>query len=84
MFMAMDQHEANQFFHLIKDLHEQSSLVLTSNKAPKEQGELLDDPVITTVKLDRIVHRVKIIHLNEDSYRMKHRKTIFGQESVPN
>ncbi|PZD83529.1 ATP-binding protein, partial [Bacilli bacterium] len=29
-------------------------------------------------------HRVEIIHLNEDSYRMKHRSTIFGQESVSN
>ena len=84
MFMAMDQHEANLFFHLIKDLHEQSSIVLTSNKAPKEWGELLGDPAITTAILDRIVHRVEIIHLNGDSYRMKHRKTIFGQESVSN
>jgi DNA replication protein DnaC len=36
MFMAMDQQKANLFFHLIKDLHDQSSIVLTSNKAPKK------------------------------------------------
>lgn len=84
MFMAMDQQEANLFFHLINDLHEKSSIVLTSNKAPKEWGELLGDPAITTAILDRIVHRVEIIHLNGDSYRMKHRKNIFGQESVSN
>lgn len=84
MFMAMDQQEANIFFHLINDLYNQSSIILTSNKAPKEWGELLGDQAITTAILDRILHRVEIIHLNEDSYRMKHRSTIFGQESVSN
>ncbi|MDE3837800.1 ATP-binding protein [Bacillus methanolicus] len=78
MFMAMDQHEANLFFHLINDLYNKSSIILTSNKAPKEWGELLGDPAITTAILDRILHKAEIIHLNEDSYRMKHRSSIFN------
>lgn len=41
MFMAMDQREANLFFHLINDLYNQSSIILTSNKEPSEWGELL-------------------------------------------
>jgi DNA replication protein DnaC len=53
-------------------------------KAPKEWGELLGDQAITTAILDRILHRVEIIHLNEDSYRMKHRSTIFWGQSVSN
>lgn len=77
MFMAMNQHEANLFFHLINELYNNASIILTSNKAPKEWGELLGDPAITTAILDRIMHRVEIIHLNEDSYRMKHRTSIF-------
>lgn len=84
MFMAMDQHEANLFFHLINDLYNKASIVLTSNKAPKEWGELLGDPAITTAILDRIIHRAEIIHLNGDSYRMKHRSSIFEEESVTN
>ncbi|UJL47139.1 IS21-like element helper ATPase IstB [Virgibacillus sp. NKC19-16] len=84
MFMAMDQHEANLFFHLINDLYNNASIVLTSNKAPKEWGELLGDPAITTAILDRIIHRAEIIHLNGDSYRMKHRSSIFEEESVTN
>lgn len=79
MFMAMDQQEANLFFYLINDLYNQSSIILTSNKAPKEWGELLGDPAITTAILDRIIHRAEIIHLNGDSYRMKHRSSIFGE-----
>lgn len=77
MFMAMNQKEANLFFHLINDLYNNACVILTSNKAPKEWGELLGDPAITTAILDRIMHRAEIIHLNEDSYRMKHRASIF-------
>lgn len=80
----MDQSEANLIFHLINDLYNTSSVILTSNKAPKEWGELLGDPAITTAILDRILHRVEIIHLSGDSYRMKHRKSIFEQKSVTN
>jgi DNA replication protein DnaC len=82
MFMAMDQHEANLFFHLINDLYNKSSIILTSNKAPKDWGELLGDPAITTAILDRIIHRAEIIHLNGDSYRMKHRTSIFESSKV--
>lgn len=82
MFMAMDQHEANLFFHLINDLYNKSSIVLTSNKAPKDWGELLGDPAITAAILDRIVHRAEIIHINGDSYRMKHRASIFESSKV--
>jgi DNA replication protein DnaC len=84
MFMAMDKQEANMFFHLINNLYNKTSIILTSNKGPKEWGELLGDQAITTAILDRILHRVEIIHLNEDSWRMKHRKTIFGDQSVSN
>lgn len=84
MFMAINQDEANLFFHLINDLYNNSSIILTSNKAPKEWGELLGDPAITTAILDRIMHRSEIIHLNGDSYRMKHRTSIFGEKTVSN
>ncbi len=76
--------EANLFFHLINDLYNHSSIILTSNKGPSEWGELLGDSGITTAILDRIVHRAEVIHLNGDSYRMKHRSSIFEHESVQN
>ncbi|MBT2728832.1 IS21-like element helper ATPase IstB [Bacillus sp. ISL-75] len=85
MYMAMDQREANLFFHLINHLYERSSIILTSNKSPEEWGELMGDQGITTAILDRLLHRVEAILLNEnDSYRIKHRTTIFEKESVQN
>ncbi|QDP41569.1 IS21-like element helper ATPase IstB [Radiobacillus deserti] len=77
MFMAMDQREANLFFHLINDLYNSASIVLTSNKGPSDWGELLGDPAITTAVLDRIVHRAEVVQLSGESYRMKNRTSIF-------
>ena len=78
MFMAMDRSEANMFFQLINKLYGQASIIITSNKGPEDWGELLGDPAITTAILDRIIHKSEIIHLSGDSYRIKHRETIFG------
>jgi len=61
MYMAMDQREANLFFHLVNHLYERSSIILTSNKSPDEWGELLGDEGITTAILDRLLHRVEVV-----------------------
>nr|CAF1764412.1 Insertion sequence IS5376 putative ATP-binding protein [Bacillus subtilis] len=80
MYMAMDQREANLFFHLINHLYERSSIILTTNKSPEQWGELMGDQGITTAILDRVLHRVEVIHMDGDSYRMKHRKSVFSAE----
>lgn len=77
MYMAMDQQEANLFFHLINHLYERSSIILTSNKGPEQWGELLGDQGITTAILDRLLHRSEVVHLNGESHRIKNRKSLF-------
>jgi DNA replication protein DnaC len=78
MFMAMDRGEANLFFQLINKLYGQTSIIVTSNKGPEDWGELLGDPAIATAILDRLLHKSEVLNLSGDSYRIKHRKTIFG------
>lgn len=78
MFMAIDRHEANLFFQLVNKLYGQTSVIITSNKGPEDWGEMLGDPAITTAILDRLIHKSEVIHLSGDSYRLKHRETIFG------
>jgi DNA replication protein DnaC len=47
--------------------------------------ERMGDQGITTAILDRLLHRVEVIQLNNNvSYRIKHRSAIFGKESVQN
>jgi len=84
MYMAMDQREATLFFHLINHLYERSSIILTSNKSPDQWGELLGDEGVAMAILDRILHRAEVVHMNEASYRMKHRQSMFVSESVQN
>lgn len=80
MMFPVTPQDAVLFFNLINELHEKTSLVITTNKSPKEWADVLKDTVLTTALLDRILHRCEIIKLSGNSYRMKNRKTIFNKE----
>lgn len=77
MMFPVSKSEAVAFFNLINELHNKTSLIITTNKSPTEWTETLQDPVLTTALLDRILYRCEIIKLTGDSYRLKNRKTIF-------
>jgi DNA replication protein DnaC len=78
MMFPISQQEAVAFFNLINELHDKTSLIITSNKSPKDWAEVLNDTVLTTALLDRILYRCEIIKLTGKSYRMENRKTIFN------
>jgi len=80
MMFPVNQQDAVLFFNLINELHDKTSLIITTNKSPKEWADVLKDTVLTTALLDRILHRCEIIKLSGTSYRMKNRKTIFNKE----
>jgi len=42
--------------------------------------KMLDDEVISTALLDRLLYHCEVINLSEKSYRMKNRKTIFNNQ----
>lgn len=77
MYMAMDVREANLFFQLVNQLYEQSSIILTSNRSPEEWTELVGNEGIMTAILDRLLHRMEVIHMNNDSHRIKYQQRIF-------
>jgi DNA replication protein DnaC len=80
MFPVTDQ-DAVAFFNLVNELHDKTSLVITTNKSPKEWSNVLKDEVLTTALLDRLLHRCEIIKLTGESHRMKNRKTIFENQN---
>jgi DNA replication protein DnaC len=80
MMFPVTQQEAVSFFNLINDLHDKASLIITTNKSPKEWAEVLKDTVLTTALLDRILYKCEIIKLAGKSYRMENRKTIFDHK----
>ncbi len=77
MMFPMKKHEAVTFFNLIDYLHEKSSVIITTNKSPKQWAEALEDEVLSTALLDRILYRCEVMKLSGQSYRMENRKTIF-------
>jgi len=77
MLFPVTQQDAVAFFNLINELHDKASIIITTNKSPKQWADVLKDTVLTTAILDRILYRCEIIKLTGKSYRMKNRKTIF-------
>jgi DNA replication protein DnaC len=77
MMFPVTQQDAVAFFNLINELHDSTSLIITTNKSPAEWADVLKDSVLTTALLDRILYRCEIIKLTGKSYRMQNRKNIF-------
>ncbi len=77
MMFPVTRQEAVAFFNLINELHDKTSLIITTNKSPKEWADFLEDTVLTTAILDRILFRCDIVKLSGKSYRMKNRISFF-------
>lgn len=76
MLLPFKKHEAVAFFNLINNLHEKCSIIITTNKSPKQWAEALDDEVLATALLDRILYHCEVVKLEGNSYRMENRKEI--------
>ena len=80
MMFALDRKQAVGLFNFINHLHEKASFIVTTNKSPEDWVKMLDDEVIATAILDRLLYHCEVIKLTGKSYRMKNRKTIFSDQ----
>lgn len=78
MLLPMEKNIAVAFFNFINQIYESTSIIITTNKKPADWAKLLDDEVLATALLDRLLYRCDIISLKGESYRMQNRKTFFG------
>lgn len=77
MLFPVEKGQSVSFFNFINHIYETTSFIITTNKAPAEWANLLDDEVLATALLDRVLYHCELISLTGKSYRLKNRKPIF-------
>ena len=77
MMFPIEKKHSVALFNLINHLHQNAAMIVTTNKSPEEWAAMLDDEVLATAILDRLLYNCEIVKLTGKSYRLDNRKTIF-------
>jgi DNA replication protein DnaC len=70
-YLPLGRPEANMVFQLVTRRYERGSIIVTSNRAFSEWGQVFGDEVLASAILDRLLHHCEVISINGPSYRLK-------------
>ena len=81
-YLPLSRAEANMVFQLVSRRYERGSIIVTSNKAFSEWGQVLGDDVLAAAILDRLLHHCDVVSINGPSYRLKDHVRPKGGEAM--
>lgn len=70
-YLTFSRAGAELLFQVFADRYERRSLLLTSNLAFSEWGQVFQGERMTAALLDRLTHRCHIFEMNGESYRFR-------------
>jgi DNA replication protein DnaC len=70
-YLLFEPNAAHLFFQLVSRRYGRGSMLITSNKAVGEWGNVFGDAVIATAILDRLLRHSHVITIRGDSYRLR-------------
>jgi DNA replication protein DnaC len=84
-YLPVEPDAAHVLFQLVSRRYERGSILLTSNRAVSEWGDVFGDPVVATAILDRLLHHSHVLTIRGESYRLreKRRAGLLGTASAP-
>ncbi|WPV64296.1 IS21-like element helper ATPase IstB [Chitinophaga sp. LS1] len=77
MSFPIEKNHAVSFFNFFNSTYEKTAFIITTNKNPAEWATMLNDEVLATALLDRLLFQCEVINLTGKSFRLENRKTIF-------
>jgi DNA replication protein DnaC len=83
-YVPLDKTGADHLFQVIARRYETGSIILTSNKAFTEWGNILGgDSVVASAILDRLLHHSVVFSIKGESYRLREKRDALLKEEVP-
>ena len=73
-YLPIDRQGADLLFQIISQRYERGSIILTSNRAFKDWGQIFHDNTIASAIIDRLIHHSEVVKIKGESYRIKDRK----------
>jgi DNA replication protein DnaC len=73
-YLPLEAQAAHLFFALVSRRYERGSMLVTSNRSVGEWGTVLNDQVVATAILDRLLHHSHVLTIRGDSYRLREKR----------
>jgi DNA replication protein DnaC len=68
-YLPIDKQGADLIFQVVSQRYERGSIVLTTNRPPKEWDKVFNDATVASAVLDRLAHHSEIVVIDGKSFR---------------